>query len=499
MSYTPNLTKYWNEIAERIEPEGRAFINGELYSSPRGEVFASKSPGSGRFLCNVEACDDTDIDIAVAGARESFNSGTWSRKSPQHRKEVLLNFASIISKQADELAVLETLDMGKPTLHSRQTDIEGSVQAIKYFAECIDKIYGSVAPNTTDGYGLIIREPVGVVAAITPWNFPFYMAVWKVGMALAMGNSVVVKPSERASLSTIRLGQLAFEAGIPAGVLQIVPGLGHEAGAALGRHMDIDCVSFTGSHKTAGSLMSLSGESNNKPVWIEAGGKSAAIVFEDADLEAAAGTIAAGCFYNQGEVCFASSRLLLPEILVESFVELVVESAEHWMPDNPLNERSNAGALVDQAHLDSVQGFVDRAIAEGAVLRLGGEPIYPDTEGFYYPPTILTNVRPDMEIAQEEVFGPVLAVMTYEDEDDAVRIANSTRYGLASALWTNDYNRIMRLSENLQSGMVWVNTYHQGDMALPFGGIKMSGNTRDKSLMGFEKYTQVKTVFIAKR
>ncbi|WP_419833476.1 aldehyde dehydrogenase [Endozoicomonas atrinae] len=486
-------------MSKSTKAEGRAFINGQYVNSMSGEVFASYSPIDGEFLTNIDACNEQDIHHAVLGARRSFESGVWSAMPLQERKNVLFKLADLIIEHEEELAVLETLDMGKPVSLCLESDIRGGAHAIRWFAECIDKLYDHMSPNH-QGIGMITREPIGVVGAITPWNFPFYMAIWKVGSALAMGNSVVVKPSERASLTTIKLGELAHKAGVPEGVLQIVPGYGRVAGAALGRHSDVDCISFTGSHTTSRELMKYSSETNGKPVHIEAGGKTANIVFKDAlNLEEAAQVSAQAIFYNMGEVCFAGSRLLLPddEDFIETFLSKVKNYSEYWQPYNPLDMQSMAGALVDAAHLQRVENFVQGALDQGAQLFTGGKIKHPDSGGYYYEPTILTGVTPDMTIAQEEVFGPVLSVMTYQDEEDAIRIANGTDYGLASAIWTGDLNRAHRVSRAMKSGNVWVNCFHGGDMTMPFGGYKQSGNTRDKAFTGFEKYTQIKSTWIA--
>ncbi|WP_066016710.1 aldehyde dehydrogenase family protein [Endozoicomonas atrinae] len=495
MGYHPEFDQHWNNIATNLEPEGRALINGEFTEAAEGEVFATYSPADGRFITNIARGSKVDIDRAVAGARASFEAGNWSQVSIYHRIDVMNKLADLIEQNSERLAVLESLDMGKPVRECLHTDVAGSAKAIRYFASCIDKIYGNISPNT-GGVGMITREPIGVVAAITPWNFPLYMAIWKVGSALAMGNSVVVKPSERASLTTIELGKLALEAGVPSGVLQVVPGYGHEAGAALGLHNDVDCVSFTGSHVTARKLMAMAGESNGKPVYVEAGGKTANIIFDSADMDAAIPAAAGAIFYNMGEVCFAGSRLLLPESKRDSIIEQLIEHSKLWIPDNPLKDRTMAGALVDGVHLERVQGFVDRAIADGATVMTGGHALHKESGGYYFAPTILTDVRSEMEIAQQEVFGPVLSVLTYQDEEDAVRLANDTNYGLAAALWTNDLSQAHRVAARMKAGNVWVNCFHGGDMSMPFGGYKQSGNTRDKGLIGFEKYTQVKSTWI---
>ena len=487
----------WLAFAAALPIETRAWIDGRYTHAVEAQTFACISPIDGRLLGAVASCTDADADLAVAAARRAFESGEWSRRAPAERKRVMLRFADLIEQHREELALLETLDMGKPITHALTLDLAGAVDAIRWNAEAIDKRYDEVAPTPSDQLGLVTREPIGVVAAIVPWNFPLMMSCWKLGPALASGNSVILKPSERSPLSAIRLAALAHEAGLPAGVFNVLPGLGHTVGKALALHRDVDTLVFTGSTAVAKQLLIYAGQSNMKRVWLEAGGKSANIVCADApDLEAAAQAAAAAIAFNQGEVCTAGSRLLVERSIKEAFVARVVEALRAWAPGHPLDPASMAGALVDRQHLDSVLGHIDRARAEGAVLRCGGQRCLDEAGGSYIEPTLFDEVDNRMGLAREEVFGPVLAVIAFDTLEDAIQIANDSPYGLAAAIWTRDLSRAHRAARALQAGSVWVNQYNGGDMTAPFGGFKQSGNGRDKSLHAFDKYTELKATWI---
>jgi len=410
---------------------------------------------------------------------------------------VLIRFADLLEAHREELALLETLDMGKPIGDSLAVDIPGAARALRWSGEAIDKIYDEVAATPHDQLGLVTREPVGVVAAIVPWNFPLMMACWKLGPALATGNSVVLKPSEKSPLTAIRIAQLAIDAGIPAGVLNVLPGYGHTVGKALALHMDVDTLVFTGSTRVAKQLMIYAGESNMKRVWLEAGGKSPNIVFADApDLQAAAQAAAGAIAFNQGEVCTAGSRLLVERSIRERFLPMVVEALKGWKPGNPLDPATNVGALVDTQQLNTVLGYIDAGREAGAQVLIGGQRTLEETGGLYVEPTIFDGVDNAMKIAQEEIFGPVLSVITFDSAEEAVAIANDTPYGLAAAVWTADLSKAHRTARALRAGSVWVNQYDGGDMTAPFGGFKQSGNGRDKSLHAFDKYTELKATWI---
>ncbi|WP_442113440.1 aldehyde dehydrogenase [Pseudomonas sp. NUPR-001] len=487
----------WIARADALSAETRAFINGEYCAARAGASAERISPIDGRLLGHIAQCDAQDAQIAVKAARQAFDSGVWSRRSPVERKRVMLKFAELIEADIQHLALLETLDMGKPISDSLSVDVPGAARAIRWNGEAIDKIYDEVANTADDELGLITREPIGVVAAIVPWNFPLIMTCWKLGPALAAGNSVILKPSDKSPLTAIRLAQLAVDAGIPAGVFNVLPGRGQVVGKALATHMDIDALVFTGSTGVAKQLLMFAGESNMKRVWLEAGGKSPNIVFADApDLQAAARAAASAIAFNQGEVCTAGSRLLVEASIKERFTAMVIAELENWQPGHPLDPATKVGALVDTQHLRSVLKYIQIGEDEGATRAYGGHQVLEETGGNYLQPAVFTNVRNDMRIAQEEIFGPVLAVISFEDCEEAIRIANDTPYGLAAGIWTADLSKAHRTAKALRAGSVWVNQYDGGDMTAPFGGFKQSGNGRDKSLHAFDKYTELKATWI---
>ncbi|MCW8161627.1 aldehyde dehydrogenase [Stutzerimonas stutzeri] len=494
----PTLTfADWQQRARDLRIEGRAFIQGEYCAAAQGGQFDCISPVDGRVLAQVASCDLADAERAVASARAAFEAGSWAKLAPAKRKAVLIRFADLLEANREELALLETLDMGKPIGDSLTVDIPGAARALRWSGEAIDKIYDEVAATPHDQLGLVTREPVGVVAAIVPWNFPLMMACWKLGPALATGNSVVLKPSEKSPLTAIRIARLAIDAGIPAGVLNVLPGYGHTVGKALALHMDVDTLVFTGSTRVAKQLMIYAGESNMKRVWLEAGGKSPNIVFADApDLQAAAQAAAGAIAFNQGEVCTAGSRLLVERSIKERFLPMVVEALKGWKPGNPLDPSTNVGALVDTQQLNTVLGYIDAGRQAGAQVLIGGQRTLEETGGLYVEPTIFDGVDNAMKIAQEEIFGPVLSVISFDSAEEAVAIANDTPYGLAAAVWTADLSKAHRTARALRAGSVWVNQYDGGDMTAPFGGFKQSGNGRDKSLHAFDKYTELKATWI---
>ena len=487
----------WQQRARDLRIEGRAFIQGEYTAAADGAQFDCISPIDGRLLAQVASCAQADAERAVTSARAAFDAGVWARLAPAKRKAVMIRFADLLEAHAEELALLETLDMGKPIGDSLAVDIPGAARALRWSGEAIDKVYDEVAPTPHDQLGLVTREPVGVVAAIVPWNFPLMMACWKLGPALATGNSVVLKPSEKSPLTAIRIARLAIEAGIPAGVLNVLPGYGHTVGKALALHMDVDTLVFTGSTRVAKQLMIYAGESNMKRVWLEAGGKSPNIVFADApDLQAAAQAAAGAIAFNQGEVCTAGSRLLVERSIKARFLPMVVEALKGWKPGNPLDPATNVGALVDTQQLNTVLGYIDAGRQAGAQVLLGGQRTLEETGGLYVEPTIFDGVANAMKIAQEEIFGPVLSVISFDSAEEAISIANDTPYGLAAAVWTADLSKAHRTARALRAGSVWVNQYDGGDMTAPFGGFKQSGNGRDKSLHAFDKYTELKATWI---
>ena len=487
----------WEQRAKDLKIETRAFVQGDYQPAQGGATFECLSPVDGRVLGQVASCDLADAELAVKSARAAFDSGVWSRIAPAKRKQTMIRFSELLLANAEELAVLETLDMGKPISDSLNIDVPGAANAIRWSAEAIDKVYDEVAPTPHDQLGLVTREPVGVVAAIVPWNFPLMMASWKLGPALATGNSVILKPSEKSPLTAIRVAALAIEAGIPAGVFNVLPGYGHTVGKALALHMDVDTLVFTGSTKIAKQLMIYAGESNMKRVWLEAGGKSPNIVFADApDLQAAAESAASAIAFNQGEVCTAGSRLLVENSIKERFLPMVVEALQGWKAGNPLDPDTNVGALVDTQQMNTVLGYIEAGHNDGAKLVIGGKRTLQESGGTYVEPTIFDGVTNAMTIAREEIFGPVLSVIGFDSAEQAVQIANDTVYGLAAAVWTADISKAHLTARALRAGSVWVNQYDGGDMTAPFGGFKQSGNGRDKSLHAFDKYTELKSTWI---
>jgi acyl-CoA reductase-like NAD-dependent aldehyde dehydrogenase len=496
MAAQPSQEEYRAQAAG-LSYRNQAFINGTYVPAASGKTFECVSPIDGKVLTQVAACDVEDVNRAVAAARSAFEAGTWANMAPARRKRVLLKFADLIRKHKDELALLETLDMGKPIRYSGAVDIPGSAACVAWYGEAIDKIYDEIAPTDPSAVAMITREPIGVVAAVVPWNFPLLMASWKFGPALAAGNSVILKPAEQSPLTALRVAELAAEAGIPDGVFNVVPGFGETAGQALGRHMDVDCLAFTGSTEVGKYFMKYSAESNMKTVSLECGGKSPNIVLADApDLDAAAKSAAFGIFFNQGEVCNAASRLLVEASIKDEFLEKVMAVGARLQPGDPLDPKTHMGAIVDQTQMSRVLGYIDAGKQEGAALKMGGEQARADSGGYYIAPTVFDNVGPKMKIAQEEIFGPVLSTISFNEPDEAVRIGNDTIYGLAAAVWTRDINKAHKMARALRAGVVWVNTYDAGDITTPFGGYKQSGFGRDKSLHAINKYSQLKTTWI---
>lgn len=476
---------------------GQLFIAGQWKPSVSGAVLDVVSPIDGQKLTSIAKGDAGDVDLAVAAARRTFDSGVWSRAAPAERKKVLFRIAELIEKHTLELAVLGVRDNGTEISMALKAEPGSAAGTFRYYAEAIDKVYGEIAPTSESVLGLIHREPVGVVGAIVPWNFPMMIGAWKIAPALAAGNSVVLKPAEIASLSLLRLAELCSEAGLPDGVFNVVTGSGAVAGEALALHMDVDVLVFTGSGGVGRRLLEYSARSNLKRVYLELGGKSPNIVFSDApDLDKAASVSAAGIFRNSGQVCVAGSRLLVERSVHEAFVDRLSAIAGSMKVGNPLDLSTQSGAVASADQLAKDLAYVEQARGEGAVLQTGGTRILEETGGYYMAPTVFDGVTPQMALANEEVFGPVLAVIPFDDEEDAVRIANSTVYGLASAIWTSNLSRAHRMIRNVKAGIVHVNTYGGADGTVPLGGHRQSGNGHDKSLHALDKYIDLKTAWI---
>ncbi|MCW7541901.1 aldehyde dehydrogenase [Aquabacterium sp. A7-Y] len=490
-------TPDWHARAAALQPDGRLYIDGQRAWAADDASFEKHSPIDGRRLATVARGRAADIERAVAAARAAFDDGRWARQAPAARKKVLHRFSELIVAARDELALLETLDMGKPIRYSRSVDVPAAANCIAWYAEAIDKVYDEIAPTGPQALALITREPMGVIGAIVPWNYPMIMAAWKLGPALASGNSVVLKPSEKSPLTAPRLAELAVEAGLPPGVFNVVPGYGPEAGEALALHPEVDAVGFTGSTRVGRRMLEYAGRSNLKRVYNELGGKSAFIVFPDCeDLERAAATAAGAMFFNQGESCNAPSRLLVHESIADGFAERVAALAPRYQPGDPLDATTEMGALVDEGQLRTVLGYIDAGHEAGARCLTGGRQARIDSGGYYVEPTVFDGVGNEMHIAREEIFGPVLSLIRFRDEAEAVCLANDSSYGLQASVWSHSLDRAHRVARALRAGTVHVNQYDEDDITVPFGGYKQSGNGRDKSLHAFDKYTELKTTWL---
>lgn len=486
----------WQDKAKEIEIEGRAFIGGQYVDALSGETRPTLNIGNGEVLCNVANCGPEDADEAVTIARKTFESGVWSNMAPMQRKLIMVRWAELIEKHAAELALLECLDVGKPIADTVNVDVPGTVNTIRWSGEAIDKIYGEIAPTPPGTLALVSRLPLGVVTAIVPWNFPMSTTAWKLGPSIASGNSVILKPASSTPLTALRLASLASEAGLPDGVLQVLPGPGGSLGQHLSMHMDVDGQTFTGSTPIGKQLMQYAGQSNLKRTFLELGGKSPNIVFPDADLDEAANMAAVAVFYNAGQTCTAGTRLIVHEQIKDEFMEKVIESAKGWMPGDPLDPETMMGPLIDKSQYDTVSDYVDIGQSEGAQLKFGGKRVMEDSGGYYFEPTIFTEVPNSRRIAQEEIFGPVMSVVSFKDRDDAIAIANDSIFGLAGAVWSRDINTALSVARAVRVGTMGVNNYFGGDVTVPFGGFGQSGNGRDKSMHAFDDYTELKTTWI---
>jgi gamma-glutamyl-gamma-aminobutyraldehyde dehydrogenase len=478
-----------------------AFIDGAFHPAQSGARFTTENPATGQPLAEVAAGDAADVDLAVRAARRAFDDGRWSRRPPAERKGVLLQFADLLEANLQELAMLDSLEAGKPITDCRDVDVPDAIKTYRWFAEAIDKVFDAVAPTGPEALGLIVREPIGVVGAVVPWNFPLLMATWKLAPALAAGNSVIVKPARLTSLSAIRMAEIAAEAGLPAGVFNVVPGSGETAGQALGRHMDVDMVTFTGSTEVGRSFLKYSAESNLKEIALECGGKSPQLVLASApDLDFVAEQVLVAGLLNMGENCSCGSRLIVDRSVHDALVERLVAGIAAWPVGDPQDPATRLGPMIERPHLDKVLAYIATGRDEGARIVTGGGRTLEETGGYFVAPTILDDVRNTMTVAREEIFGPVISTIPVDSEEEAVALANQTSYGLAASVYTTDLDTAIRVARSLRAGTVGVNAYSEGDITTPFGGYKESGfGGRDKGLEAFEQYTQKKTIWFTLR
>jgi len=489
--------EHWRRRAREARRDWPAFIDGRTVPSVSAKQFPMVDPATGQEWARVACCDAADIDLAVKSGRAAFEDRRWAGLKPRERKAILLRLAELMREHREELALLETLSVGKPIAQAISIDLRAAPDAIAYYAEACDKVYDQIAPTGDNDVALIVKEPMGVVGLVVPWNFPLMMACWKLGPALAAGNSVVLKPAEQSPLSALRLGELAIEAGLPVGVLNVVPGFGETAGKALGLHPDVDCIAFTGSTEVGKLFLTYSGQSNMKKVWLECGGKTPNIVMADCpDIDAAVAAAVEGVFFNQGEMCTSASRLLIDRRIKDRFLEGLKKHTGAWAPGDPLDPKTANGSLVSAGHMKTVLGYIQSARDEGAHVAAGGEQVLKETGGAFVAPTLLDKVTPDMRVAREEIFGPVLSIIEFDGEDEAIAIANSTVYGLGAAIWSANISTAHRMARRVRAGIVYVNCFDADDITTPFGGYKQSGIGRDKSLHAIDKYTETKTVWI---
>ncbi len=478
-------------------PEQKLLIGSKWVKAKQGKIQNIISPINGEKISEIQVSDEADVDEAVKSSRAIFEKGQWSNMPPATKKKVMHKIADLIEDSMLELAVLGVRDNGTEINMAYKAEPGSAAGTFRYYAEAIDKVYGEISNTSNDFVGLIQREPVGVVGAIVPWNFPLMIGAWKIAPALAMGNSVVIKPSEAASLSILKLGEICLEAGLPPGTLNIVTGNGRTTGQALARHMDVDVLTFTGSGNTGRQLLEYSAQSNMKRVYQELGGKSPNIIFSDTDnLEEAAKVSAMGIFRNSGEVCVAGSRLLVEDKIHDEFLNLISNFSSKLKIGDPLDIQNDVGAINSESQLQSDMDFVKKAETEGGIVELGGKRVHEATGGFYMEPTIVSSVKKDMDIFQNEVFGPVLTVTSFSNEEEAVQLANGTSFGLASGVWTTNLSRAHRMIKKIKAGTVFVNTYGGSDNTLPLTGVKQSGNGSDKSLHALDKFTDLKSVWM---
>lgn len=493
----PTSLEKWSDMASSYVFDTQLFIDGKFTDAVDKGRYQSINPANGEIIAEIAVGTDKDIDIAVSAAKRAFKDGRWSKLAPRQRMDTLLRFADLVEQHTADLALLDSLEMGKPVSSMVGFDVPSAVANMRFAAEAIDKIEGAVTSTKPDVLHYILRQPLGVVGLIVPWNYPMMMACWKLGPALAMGNSVILKPAQQTSMSALLLARLFSEAGGPDGVFNVVPGGGTVAGQALARHMDVDKIGFTGSGPVGGLMMRYAGESNLKHVTTECGGKSAQVILEDCNLEAAVEMAMHGIYSNQGEVCAAGSRILVQESILDEFHEVFQKrTIASYTPGNPLDPNTTMGPLVDSRQHQSVQDYVKIGREEGARLAFGGGVPGGFENGCFLEPTLFTDVTNNMRIAREEIFGPVGVVIPIKDADHGIEIANESIFGLGSSVWTSNVSIAHRFARDVEAGMVWINTYFDQDPTAPWGGYKQSGNGRDKCLEALTHYSQTKSVWL---
>lgn len=481
-------------LAEKLKLPTQAFVDGAFVRSVSGKTFQTTNPATGEVLTEISACDARDVDIAVAKAKAAFEDGRWHRRSPGERKAVLLRFADLLEAHAHELAVMESLDSGKPIRECQNTDVPETIHTVRWHAELIDKIYDSTAPVGSNALSLVVREPIGVVGLVLPWNFPLLMLAWKIGPSLAAGCSIVVKPAKETTLTALRVAELAYEAGVPAGVFNVLPGGGKEVGEPLGMHMDVSMVSFTGSTATGRLFLKYAAESNLKRIVLECGGKNPAVVMKDIeDIDVVAQHVVNGAFWNMGENCSASSRLIVHADIKDELLTRIGVHMREWKMGNPLDPEFRIGSLVSEAHFEKVRSYIEQAADEKLSVAFGGST----QAGNFVEPTVVDGVGKDSRLFKEEIFGPILSVTTFDSTEEAIALANDSVYGLAASVYTSNLNSAIRLSREIRAGVVTVNCFGEGDITTPFGGYKESGfGGRDKSIWAHDQYTEMKTIWI---
>lgn len=484
----------YRDLAKQLTLPNQAFINGCFTPSISGRTFTTTNPATGEILTEIAACNAADVDLAVAHAKQAFDDGRWSGLAPAERKTILLKFADLLASQQHELAVLESLDSGKPVSECDSVDIPDSIHTIRWHAELIDKIYDNTAPTGLDKVTMVVREPIGVVGLVLPWNFPLLMVAWKIGPALAAGCSIVLKPAQETTLTALKIAEIAFAAGIPAGVLNVVPGGGKEVGEPIGMHKDVDMVSFTGSTATGRRFLHYAADSNLKRIVLECGGKNPAVVLNDVeDIDKVAQHIVNGAFWNMGENCSATSRLIVHEAVKSKLLERILVHMAEWKMGDPLDPVNKLGTLVSRTHFDKVASFIEQAKNENLAIVAGGKTQH----NIFVEPTVVDNVGVNSKLFCEEIFGPILSVTSFANLSEAIALANDTPYGLAASVYTSNLRHALGLSQTIRAGIVTVNCFGEGDATTPFGGYKESGfGGRDKSIWAHDQYTELKTIWI---